>query len=470
MNSQLRDLPSIDRLLRSSELSNAVGNYGHETVRQAARAILSEYRSQIQSGLLLKGSDLKSKAFFSELCLEIEDEVAAQSRPLLRPVFNLTGTVIHTNLGRAVLPEQAVNAIVEVSGSAVNLEYDLKAGKRGDREEGVEAQICSLTGAEAATVVNNNAAAVVLVLTALSVGRNVLISRGELVEIGGAFRIPEVMGSAGCHLKEVGATNRTRLADFTQAVDDETGLIMKVHTSNYEIVGFTEIVPESDLARLASSKNLPFVVDLGSGTLVDLSKYGLPKEPTVGEVLANGADLVTFSGDKLLGGPQAGIIAGKRNFIDKLKRHPLKRALRVDKLTCAALGAVLQLYRNPSRLAEELPILCDLTRSQSEIRGMAERVLPAVSQFLAGKAEVSISACKSQIGSGAMPVDLLDSLAIRIVPITTDQSDLRLMEIATDFRSLPVPVIGRIHDGSLYFDLRCLRDTEKFCRQLGAEP
>ncbi len=470
MNSQLRDLPSIDRLLRSSELSNAVGNYGHEVVRQAARAILSAYRSQIQGGLLLKGSDLTSKAFFSELCLEIENEVAAQSRPLLRPVFNLTGTVIHTNLGRAVLPEQAVNAIVEVSGSAVNLEYDLKAGKRGDREEEVEAHICSLTGAEAATVVNNNAAAVVLVLTALSVGRNVLISRGELVEIGGAFRIPEVMGSAGCQLKEVGATNRTRLADFTQAVDDETGLIMKVHTSNYEIVGFTEIVPERDLARLASSKNLPFVVDLGSGTLVDLSKYGLPKEPTVGEVLANGADLVTFSGDKLLGGPQAGIIAGKRNFIDKLKRHPLKRALRVDKLTCAALGAVLRLYRNPSRLAEELPILCDLTRSQSEIQRIAERVLPAVSQFLAGKAEVSISACKSQIGSGAMPVDLLDSLAIRIVPITTDQSDRRLMEIATDFRSLTVPVVGRIHDGSLYFDLRCLRDTEKFCRQLGAEP
>ena len=465
---QFRDLPSVDRILRAQELSSAVERYGHEVLREAARAVLADLRASLR-----QDGDKKLAAtgnlptdYIAWINKEVLARAEASSRASLIPVFNLTGTVIHTNLGRAVLPEAAIDAVATVAGRSVNLEYDLSAGSRGDRESHVEKLICQHTGAEAATVVNNNAAAVVLVLTALAVGRDVLISRGELVEIGGAFRIPEVMGSAGCRLKELGATNRTHLSDYAQAIDEETALLMKVHTSNYEIQGFSKAVPEPEIAALAHQHKLPFVVDLGSGTLVDLSRYGLPKEPTVADSLVQGADLVTFSGDKLLGGPQAGIVAGRKDLIERLKKCPLKRALRVDKLTLAALASVLQLYSNPSTLAQKLPILRDLTRSVKAIQAVAEEVQPVVARYLGSEASARIVSCKSQIGSGALPVDLLASVAIEIRPSVTSGVNEQLQKLAVRFRSLPVPVVGRIHDGSLLFDLRCLQDTEGFCRQL----
>jgi len=466
-NTQFRNLPAVDKLLRAEELSAAIHTYGRESVREAARDTLTRLRQQLQAGNQSPEVDPQQPEFYAGLCQSISELAGSRSELSLKPVFNLTGTVIHTNLGRAPLPENAIDAIRRVSAQAVNLEYDLAAGSRGDRESHVEALICQLTGAEAATVVNNNAAAVVLLLTTLAVGRDVLISRGELVEIGGAFRIPEVMGSAGCHLKEVGATNRTHVADYERAIDSDSALLMKVHTSNYEIMGFSKSVPEPEMATLAHQHGLPFVVDLGSGTLVDLAKFGLPREPTVADSLAQGADLVTFSGDKLLGGPQAGIVAGKRDLIARLKKNPLKRALRIDKLTLAALGSVLQLYNNPSELSRNLPILRDLTRTTDEIAQVAEQVLPGVRKFLAAEAIVEIADCKSQIGSGALPVDLLESVALKITPQASKGADNLLQELALKFRMLPVPVVGRIHDGSLYFDLRCLQDARGFCQQLG---
>jgi L-seryl-tRNA(Ser) seleniumtransferase len=463
----LRSLPSVDRLLNSVELSGPVATYGHAMVLEAARSVLDQIRGDLLAGEGSVLGKMSSSDFRAGLCADIASLVEERSRHSMIPVFNMTGTVVHTNLGRAVLPESALQAISHIAGSPVNLEYDLENGVRGSRENHVESLICKQTGSEAAVVVNNNAAAVVLVLTTLAVGREVLISRGELVEIGGSFRIPEVMGSAGCRLKEVGATNRTHLADYESGIDENTALVMKVHTSNYEIKGFTKSVAEQDLADLAQRHGLPFVVDLGSGTLVDLGQYGLPREPTVSEVLDKGADLVTFSGDKLLGGPQSGIIAGKRELIDRLNKNPLKRALRVDKLTLAALAAVLRLYNDPSSLPQKLPILRDLTRPIAEIRATAEAVLPALAECLEGVARVEIIPCRSQIGSGALPVEMLESLALAISPESEGgEKSVSLEQLARFFRKLPIPVIGRIHNGRLLLDTRCLRSHESFSRQL----
>jgi L-seryl-tRNA(Ser) seleniumtransferase len=363
-----------------------------------------------------------------------------------------------------LLPEAAVIQVADAMRDSCNLEFDLQTGERGERDAIVEGLLTEFTGAESATVVNNNAAAVLLVLAALAHGREVVVSRGELIEIGGSFRIPDVMESANVRLREVGTTNRTHANDYASAIGADTALVMKVHASNYRIVGFTSGVAEAELAGIAHSRHLPLAVDLGAGSLIDLAALGLPKEPIVREVLATGADLVTFSGDKLLGGPQAGLIVGKKALINKIAHHPLKRALRVSKITLAALEATLLAYRSPEFLVEALPTLRLLTRPLAEIQAMAERLAPRVAEALGSGWRVSVAPVVSQVGSGSLPLDKLPSAAIAIAPAT--KSGAAPARLLSSLRSLPVPIIGRVGEGQVLLDLRCLEDEVLFLAQI----
>jgi L-seryl-tRNA(Ser) seleniumtransferase len=449
-------LPSVDRLLNDPEVASLVRDYGAPLVTRCARNVLESARHQVLAG----------KPFESgELVDNLGEGVAGAVRPSLIRVMNLTGTVLHTNLGRAVLPASAIDAMIEVARGASNLEFDVIAGKRGDRQRHCEALLCELTGAERALVVNNNAAAVLLTLNSLALRKEVPVSRGELIEIGGAFRMPDIMARAGCKLVEVGTTNRTHAQDFNAAMGSRTALLMKVHTSNYEIQGFTKGVTGAELASIAHAHEMPLVTDLGSGTLIDMEGYGLPHEPTVREALAAGADLVTFSGDKLLGGPQAGIIAGRRDLVEKIKRNPMTRAMRPDKITLAALHAVLRLYTNPSRLAEELPTLRSLTRDVTEIEQLAVRLAPIV-QGYCEDFQVTVDRTQAQVGSGALPIDRLDSAGLKLTRPGVRRSGKALKMLARTFRELPIPVIGRIADDALWFDLRCLEDEAEFVDNL----
>ena len=450
--SRLRALPSVDAVLKSNEAALLLERFGQKAATAAVRLMLSEARAELKAG----ASDPPSTAKVVERAFA---SLANDDRSTLRPLFNLTGTVLHTNLGRALIAEAAIEAAVAAMRDPVALEYDLSNGKRGERDDHIRALLRELTGAEDATVVNNNAAAVLLALNTLAGGREAIVSRGELIEIGGAFRMPDIMSRAGAKLVEVGTTNRTHPNDYRSAVNAATGVILKVHTSNYRIMGFTTEVAAPELAEIATEARVPLMNDLGSGSLIDLSQFGLKREPTVRDAISEGADIVTFSGDKLLGGPQAGFIVGKRELIAAINRNPMKRALRVDKIRLAAIEATLKLYRDPDRLAERLPTLRLLARPQAEIAAQAKRILPAVQSAVGPGFSVQARECQSQIGSGALPLDTIASFCLAI---SSNSGGLALERLSTDLRRLERPVIGRLEDGALILDLRCLTDEAAF--------
>lgn len=452
-------LPAIDRLLRDPAIETAVAKHGQTLISELLRQMQAQAREAIKTQQQLP-------TWCQDWPQALHARLDQQQRPALQPVFNLSGTVLHTNLGRALLAQPAVDAVVSAMSSAVTLEYDLDGAGRGHRDRAIADLLCQLTGAEDACIVNNNAAAVLLMLAAVAPGQQVVVSRGELVEIGGAFRIPDVMRQAGCQLVEVGTTNRTHLKDYRAAINEQTGLLMKVHTSNYSIQGFTAAVDESELAVLGHEHGIPVATDLGSGSLIDMAQYGLPAEPMPQRLIAAGVDLVTFSGDKLLGGPQAGIIVGKKDLIARLQQHPLKRALRVGKITLAALEATLRLYQQPELLAEHLPTLRLLTRPQQQMQETAERLQSQLAPLFSGRFELRSEPCWSQIGSGSLPVDRLPSYALTFAPL--DGRGATLEGLAQQWRGLPQPVIGRINDGKLWLDLRCLEQEGALVEALSA--
>ena len=449
MSLEQAPLPSIDAMLRAPEAAVLLARFGRSAVTGTLRDLLSARRAA-----------KRFQAPIAEILEEAADALTRRFAVSQRLVFNLTGTVLHTNLGRAPLPPEAAEAAAAALSGATNLEYDIITGKRGERDDHISGLLRELTGAEAATVVNNNAAAVMLVLNTLALGKEVPVSRGELIEIGGAFRVPDIMSRSGAILREVGTTNRTHPRDYQNAINPQTAALMRVHQANYAITGFTAAVTTPDLATIAHTAALPLIEDLGSGSLIDLERWGLPHEPTPRESLLAGADLVTFSGDKLLGGPQAGLIVGRADLLKQINANPLKRALRLDKGRLAALETVLRLYLDPDRLADRLPALRLLTRTEAAIRATAERLAPAIRSVWPNRT-IKVASCRSQIGSGAMPVDLLASAAV-----TIGGSDLEA--VSRTLRDLRRPVIGRIHDGLFWLDCRCLEaaDEAGFLSQL----
>jgi L-seryl-tRNA(Ser) seleniumtransferase len=458
----LSRIPSVDEILKTSAAQQAVERFGRPRVVEAIRHATAAARHAIGAGGAVAPGAVDALAADALAWLE------ADARPNARAVFNLTGTVLHTNLGRAILAEAAVEAATVAMREALALEFDLDQGKRGERDSMVRGLLCELTGAEDATVVNNNAAAVLLSLNTLAKGKEAIVSRGELIEIGGAFRMPEIMARAGVKLLEVGTTNRTHEKDYAEAINSKTGLILKVHTSNYHIEGFTKSVPGKAIAALARASHVPLLNDLGSGTLVDLARYGLTHEQTVAEAVAEGADLVTFSGDKLLGGPQAGFIVGRRDLIARLNRNPMKRALRIDKIRLAAIEATLRLYCDPDRLAERLPTLRMMARPLADIETAVKRVLPAVAAAAGPGFFAEVIASTSQIGSGSLPAETLASAGIALHPVGARGKGRALAALASALRALDRPVIGRIENDALILDLRCLADEAAFVRNLAA--
>ena len=447
----LRTLPAIDRLLATRLLTDLEQTQPHILIREAAQKIVDDLRLQI----------LDEQASLPNLDLErvaglVASRVIQMAKPSLRRVINVTGTLLHTNLGRAPLCNEALQAINEVAQGYSNLEYDLAEGQRGKRFTHVEELLCKLTGGEAATVVNNNAGAVMLSLAALAGGRSAVVSRGELIEIGGSFRIPDIMAASGVKLVEVGTTNKTHRKDYAEAISNQTALILKVHTSNYRILGFTEAVGGDELAELAHQHDIPVLEDLGSGLLMDLTPYGLPREPTVREALKTGIDLVTFSGDKLLGGPQAGIIVGNRDVIDKVRKHPMARALRIDKLTLAALEATLRLYLDPPKALTQIPTLRMLSLPVPELQRRCAALLPRLAAAIGTAAESTIIDTTATVGGGALPLAELPGRAIALVP-----KSLSLNELTRRLRSSEPPVIGRIQDAQFLIDPRTLNSNDE---------
>ena len=447
--SLLKNIPKVDKVLAMPRVQEALDRHPRPVVLRAIREALDGLRGEAKNG---------AAAFpLSEelLVARFQAELAVLTSAHLKRVVNGTGVVIHTNLGRSPLLPSIEKSLSDIAFGYSNLEYDLAKGARGSRHSHLEGLLCELTGAEAALIVNNNAAAVLLSLASLANGKEVIVSRGELVEIGGSFRIPDVMGQSGAILREVGTTNRTHAGDYRGAVTSASALILKVHTSNFAVVGFTAGVSAIGLVEIGQEFALPVMADLGSGCLVELPGLGCPSEPTVREYILAGVDVVTFSGDKLLGGPQAGIIVGKKVLIDPMKRHPLLRALRVDKMTLAALEGTLRLYRDERRAMAEIPCLRMLTMPAAELKQKGKLILRRFRRSLPESVSLSLMDGVSQVGGGALPLAELPTvlMAVRVAGLTPDELDERM-------RSAPVPVIGRIFKNNFLLDLRTILDND----------
>jgi L-seryl-tRNA(Ser) seleniumtransferase len=450
----LRQLPSVDGLAQTCQQGNGTGSPPSALLLEAARGVLERKRRQILSASNpgeLSAIDLRAETLQGE----VSDWLNRARQPQFRRLINATGVILHTNLGRALLSRTAVENVAMLASHYSNLEYDLERGQRGDRYVAAVGLLRRLTGAEDALVVNNNAAAVLLALQALAAGREVVVSRGELIEIGGSFRIPDIMRSSGALLHEVGTTNKTHLRDYQSAIHERTALLLKVHTSNYRIIGFTEAVSREALVRLGNASQLPVMEDLGSGNLIDLAAYGLEQEPTVSEVIRAGVDVVTCSGDKLLGGPQAGIIVGKKRYVEVLKRHPLNRALRIDKLTLAALEATLRHYLEPAAAVRDIPTLWMITAPVQEVNRRAQRLVRQLKGAMAGHWSISVQADTSEVGAGALP---LTKIPTRVISVRSAR--LSATAIERCFRRHDPPVLGRIQQDTFLLDMRMVQDHE----------
>jgi len=448
-NKILRNLPGVDHILEIVKTDDRFAQIPRKVITASIRTALEDLRKDILADIEVEVSDSHIIHMMEKKCMEI-------IRPRLVKVINATGVVLHTNLGRALLCKDALENVKRVACSYSNLELNIKEGKRGIRYQAVDELICELTGAQSAIAVNNNAGAVLLALNTIAKGRQVVVSRGELVEIGGSFRVPDVMSKSGCLLKEVGTTNRTHLRDYENAVCNETGLFLKVHTSNYKIEGFTTNVTLKEMVDLGNDNNIPVMEDLGSGTLIDFSKYGLPAEPTVADAVSSGADVITFSGDKLLGGPQCGIIVGKKETIDKIKSNPLTRALRIDKLTLAALESTLKLYRDEEKAVKEIPTLRMLTMSHDQTALKAGEILNLFEKSLGTYCKFEKKDLFSRPGGGSFPELNLPTCCVAIKP-----ANISVAQLERKLRLSSVSVIGRIEDDWYIIDPRTLQHGEE---------
>ena len=446
----LRHIPAIEQLLIHGSFLDMQKQYSRDLVTEALRSVVAEIRTQILSNQEI--SHFPDDAQLADLT---HAKLEAITSSTYLPVINVTGTIIHTNLGRSLLSASACEGLLQAGGNYVNLEYDLERGDRGHRDQITEPLLQRLTGCGASTVVNNNAAAVLLTLNTMGQGKEVIVSRGELIEIGGAFRIPDVMEASGAILREVGTTNRTHLRDYENAINENTALLLKVHPSNYKIVGFTMTPEIGEITELGNRYGIPTMEDLGSGTLIDLTKYDLPYEPVVRERVEAGVDILTLSGDKLLGGPQAGIIVGKSDLIQKIRKNPLMRALRVGKLTIAALEATLRLYINEDNLTEKLPMLYRCTRSIDELRIIAEKLVTLLREIFGEAIAVTVEESHAQIGSGSLPIETLPSLTIVL-----ESQHISAEALAAGFRAQSRPVIGRTQSDRFWMDVRTIGEQE----------
>ena len=448
MNKNLlyRSIPKVDIILEYEVIQESIEKYGREIVVDAIRVEMDELRKFIGTC----DSEEAAKEAIANVVSAIVKRAENMLQPNMRRVINATGTILHTNLGRAPISKEHMAHIAEIATGYSNLEYNLEAGRRGERYSHFEELLCKITGAEAAMAVNNNAAAVMLILSSLGKGGEVIVSRGELVEIGGKFRIPDVMEQSGATLVEVGTTNKTHFSDYEDAINENTAALLKVHTSNYRIVGFTESVGIAELVPLAKEKGIPVIEDLGSGVLIDLSKYGITYEPTVQDSIRAGADVVCFSGDKLLGGPQAGIIIGKKKYIDKMKKNQLTRALRIDKFTAATLEVVLQEYLSEERAVKNLPVLQMITKSVEAVEKEAKELF-MVLEGLELPVELAMEDCESQIGGGSLPLERIPSRAITIKP-----TKISTAELEERMRFLPIPIIPRTLNDKILLDVRTI--------------